>query len=307
MNHGRTLSSTLVLLSLSFLAGCGDAGNLQESTPAVVDALAPPDVGTQFSSTEVSLEPGEERFFCWSVELPQALAMVGLKTQLPPSAHHYTVFLSPDTIEQKGPYDCTAPNLNWSPLLGGGIGTQDMQFPEGRAMTLKKGAHIILQLHLLNTSSTTVTIPSGQLNLLGTEKVGFEEVGVLVAGTFNVAIPPYAKDATVSGGCTLPTAAKDMFGAYPHMHRLGKRAEIRVQHQGGGSTTVLDKAWSFNEQPVYQTAGSAMAGDQVSVTCYYDNPTPNQVVFDLTTAGEMCLAIIYYSPAQEPSTYCLTQ
>ena len=298
-------------LALAVAAGCGGAdsdGAPGEQPPAATE-LAPPEHGMQIASTEVKLAPGDEQYSCWDFEVGDAeLPLVQLAQQVPEQGvHHYAVFTSsaPYSADDVGPWDCLTMGIDWGLVSGGGVGTPGVTFPEGAAMKLAAKQHIILQLHLLNTGGKELDIAPTRINLVGAEKGdGLQPVGVVVAGTLQIDIPAHATGFAVHGGCALEAALPNIFAVFPHMHQLGRRIQVELAPATGSATTLVDDVWDFGDQGLFPVKGTAKAGDQVKVTCSYDNPNDKEVKFGLHTSDEMCLEVLYHYPAAKPSAYC---
>jgi len=296
------------LFGLAFpllLAACSGGSDGSGPTSTV---FAPPPVGMQLATTPVTLAAGAEQYLCWSVQVPQdgAISLVGFEPHVPTTGvHHFAIFTDPEPLTQAGPYDCTTMGLQWGLVAGGGVGTPGLEFPAGTAMNISAGTQLIFQLHLLNVTTATLDMPAAYVNLIGTTETSFQPVGLLIGGTTNIDIPPHGTDVGFSGSCTLTQPMPNIFAVFPHMHKLGTRITAGVQATSSSTPVMIsDRTWDFSEQGVYPVTGSAAVGDQVNVSCYYDNPGATDVMFGLSTTDEMCVDVLYYYPATAPSTYC---
>jgi hypothetical protein len=333
-------------LAVAALAACGGGGGGTGGVDGGVDAgpLAPPAVGMQLATTPITLAAGQQQYACWSFPIPQGqpYPIVGIEQQIPsPGVHHFAVFTSSDPAGSYTPaswgacqgtndpncFDCSQMGAAWGLVTAGGVGTPPVQFPSGTSMTLNlqnpppQGqtpiTQIIFQLHLLNATPQAIDLPAAFVNLVSTTQAvsNFQQVGLLIAGTLSIDIPAGASNYQVSGGCggSLTNAGgnspnmPNIFAVFPHMHQLGTNIEVTLTPQGSTTPNVLvNRAWNFGEQGLYPVTGSANAGDQVQVTCTYDNTTGSPVSFGLTTQDEMCFGVLFYYPADptQTSQYC---
>lgn len=271
--------------------------------------LAPPASGVQFASEPTPLEPGEEAYRCFEFELPKngVFPLVGIETQATALAvHHFGVFTNALAKDGTKPYECEAMGAAWGLVSGGGVGTPAMQFPEGTAMTLDAGAHIVLQLHLINASSQPTTVDTVRVNLVSAqESASLASVGLLITGTLAIDIPAKSANVLAKGGCEPAEPLEHVFAAFPHMHKLGRRIETHVVPVGGGAARSLsDVTWDFSDQGIYPVDGTAKAGERIETSCTFDNPLDTAVEFGLHTANEMCVNVLYYYPAKERSSFC---
>jgi hypothetical protein len=303
----RTSLVGLVGLVLSFLVACNSGGQ-SGGGGSTSQTLAPPAVGMQLATTGYHLDTGEETYQCWSFLVPSnaPISLIGMENQVPQTAiHHWAVFTDSDPYKEAGPWECATMGISWGLVSGGGVGTPGVQFPQGTAMTLAANQHIVFQLHLLNTTGAPHDVPPAYMNLVGTNATNLQPVGLLIAGTLSITIPPVSSNVQVTGGCTLAQPMPNIFSVFPHMHQLGKRITAEVTPMGSTTPEMLaDQTWNFSDQGLYKVTGSAAVGDTVDVSCYYDNPTANPVNFGLSTKDEMCVNVLYYYPAASPSTYC---
>ncbi len=332
MRHACLVAAALAL------AACGSGPSNPDAGPADAGPLAPPAVGMQLVSTPVTLAPGAQTYQCWFAPVPQGVPypIVSLQQQVPTEGvHHYAVFTTTDRYQgpQDAGIDCSGMGPTWGLVTGGGVGTPSVTFPTGTAMTLNPPdagnplptvTQVILQLHLLNATPAPITIPPAYINLVGTTEPAssFQQIGLLIAGSLNITLPPQTNNIQVAGGCGGTLSANggsatvgnspempNIFAVFPHMHTLGTNIEVQLTPQGSSTpNTLVNKAWNFGEQGLVAVnpTASAHAGDEVQVTCTYDNTTSNTVNFGLTTADEMCLGVLYYWPADpnQTSQYC---
>jgi hypothetical protein len=264
----------------------------------------------QLATTETTIGAGKESYTCWSFKVPDnaPLAVVGLDNQVPKTGvHHWAVFTNSQPMTDPGPWECETMGISWGLVSGGGIGTPGVKFPDGTSMNLPAGQHVIVQLHLLNAATTDIKIPPTYFNLISTKATGLQPVGLLIAGNLDITIPAHQTGVVVTGGCKLTKPLQNIFSVFPHMHQLGKRITAQVTPAGGAAKMLADQAWGFADQKLYPVQGSAAAGDQVQVSCTFDNPGETDVHFGLSTHDEMCLNVLYYWPAMDPaapSSYC---
>jgi hypothetical protein len=301
-----------VLLLAAACNGSGSTDPTGGSTGSPADALPLPEHGTQIASTDVSLDPGVEKYMCWSVKLPDdaPLNLIGMESRIPAEGvHHWAVYTNSAPLpDNPGPYDCENMGVTWGLVNGGGAGTEPGSFPEGTAMKLQAGSHIVFQLHMINTRGTPLDVPPAHMNLVAAAPgEDLQNVGLLIAGTLDITVPAQSSGVAVSGGCTLASPLQNIFAVFPHMHQLGRRITAEVTPKGGGPAVMIsDVQWDFKDQGVYDVKGSAAEGDALTITCHYDNPNPKDVYFGLSSNNEMCVAVFYHYPAPETTSnvYC---
>ena len=87
----------------------------------------------------------------------------------------------------------------------------------------------------------------------------------------------------------------------PHMHQLGSHMKVEAV-RGGAAEVLHDEGYDFYDQKLYELSPVSMSqGDQIRVTCGYNNTTGQTVVFGDSSEQEMCFAGMYRYP-KAPST-----
>jgi hypothetical protein len=112
------------------------------------------------------------------------------------------------------------------------------------------------------------------------------------------------KDLTQRTG--LPAGDITVYGAFPHMHLLGKRIAVSLL---GGPMTIELPHWDFHWQNTYRFASplTLHPTDMVQLECDYDNSAANQPVvmgqqqpsrdvkWGESTLDEMCVTVLTVS------------
>jgi Copper type II ascorbate-dependent monooxygenase, C-terminal domain/Copper type II ascorbate-dependent monooxygenase, N-terminal domain len=101
---------------------------------------------------------------------------------------------------------------------------------------------------------------------------------------------------SATGTCTVPMASH-IIAHSPHMHKLGKYMKTIVTKKAGGTVTITDKAFDFNDQqifPVDAPGGEIVVapGDVITTTCDYTG----FATFGTGTADEMCYNFVVAYP-----------
>jgi hypothetical protein len=173
----------------------------------------------------------------------------------------------------------------WTPGIG------PTHYPPGTGITLKANNVLVMQVHYnLENDSPMPDRTSVKLQY-AKERVPrparFEPPQV---GPTSLEIPPRTTGWTItSPPYELRNAT--VWGVLPHMHTRGRR--IRVEADGKCLLEIPD--WDFHWQGLYFFAEPVRLGaNGVSrVTCSWDNPTEQPLVWGETTDKEMCVGALY--------------
>ena len=250
----------------------------------------------RLESLDYTLAPGEERYLCYTMTLPlgHETTAVAYRPEYGQGTHHiffgYTLSPEPDGFSE-----CNVLQRNtWIPLFVGGQGTTDLELPPGAANRLVPGTQLLLQLHVLNASSSPITARTAvEMELV-------EPVDSLVpAGIFGfddrrVAIPPHATRATQVLTCT-PGHHMEVFAVLGHMHQYGQHVEIFRGMPDTGEV-LFDELFSFRDQPTIPMHFVVEPTDTISIRCTYDNPLDTPIVYGESSLNEMCVGVFYYTP-----------
>ncbi len=87
-----------------------------------------------------------------------------------------------------------------------------------------------------------------------------------------------------------------LYGFLPHMHTKGKKISLRG---GAANDCLVDiPRWDFHWQTQYfrQSPYTLAAGQSLTMSCTWDNPTGTRVTWGEGTDDEMCFAYVYATP-----------
>ena len=297
--------------------------------PSPADALGPSDHIVRRDTAYLpsfGSSPGSADYACFMID-PEFTETKWISAITPHIdnkriVHHMLLFRA----EDNGTDECHGEEM-FSDLIAGWAPGQDGWFlPEGVAFKIEPGDVFALQIHYDNTSDNGKDDRSG-MNLYFTDDAE-HEAGVLWTGAVLVPpgepsddfglfrIPAGEANHEVRGTCTISSLLGDVsvFGAWPHMHLLGKHLEARTE-KSGVDECLVDVRFSFDDQRGYQFDEPVQlsAGDKIHTTCTFDNSDlnpnnpfdpPRDISEGEGTNDEMCLNFLMYWPAQDVQ-YCL--
>ncbi len=274
------------------LAACGgNAGPTMTPTPPT---------GYEMKTPPLMLDAGEETYVCYTVTLAEAadLAVTEFESTTSAAVHHFEVFQTL-TPEQDGLFDCsqTLIKQSWLPLFGGGVGAGGLKLPDGSGFPIPKDAQLLLQVHLLNATTSPVTTAVTVDMTYAADATKVTPAGIYALGSMQISLPAGASAVTVaSPTCTL-AKQYNVFAVQPHMHQLGtKIAFLHGTSAAAMQTAYQRDPWVFGVQPIDPVQMTLDAGDLVSATCTYDNTTASAVSYGESTKNEMCYFVLFYTP-----------
>ncbi len=312
----RTSSLVFSCALLTFFhTGC-NGGETVETTPEPEPGLlTPPEPGEGVQyRMKTTVEAGEEHERCLFVQAPaDGIFVQRDEVRFSPGSHHFLLFETEyDQIPTKNDdnvpvdtssvFDCTeGPTAGWSirKLVAGSQNAEGgsfLRFPDGVAMSVRPGAVLMLNAHLINAASEAVeteadinlyTIPAAQV---------VEEGDVLFLYNPFIGIRAHSQ-ARARLRCPVH-ADITLLNFQSHMHRRG------VGYQGAvGQTAPFYENDQWENVPVLDLGdGMKIAkGSVIDYFCDYDNNEDRDIFQGSRSTDEMCMAIGSYYPI-EPST-----
>jgi hypothetical protein len=144
----------------------------------------------------------------------------------------------------------------------------------GRAIFLKAGSDLVLQLHY--TPNGKPATDKTRIGVIFANEPPKQRVMTLAAGNLFFKIPPQDPNYRVDGSITLPNDV-ELVDMMPHMHVRGKAFEYRIVYPDGKKETLLSVPhYDFNWQLSYFPERPLMLakGTKIETTGWFDN-SPN--------------------------------
>lgn len=298
----------------------GDAADATDVEPRVnPDALDRVDLTLTLPEPfTVTESPDEYRCFLvpWPEEEVTYVTGVGFQPDHLANVHHVISYIvsgsAADTVQalddaDDGPgYSCFGGPFGedrppsppqwlgaWAP---GGEGTN---MPAGVGTRVDPGTTVIIQVHYnSDASELPFTDQSAMLLKLDSsvEKEGETKPYADFDWVFNEDMPiPAGSDDLVYTVSVPYTSETTVYDVGMHMHTLGQGGTLTVTHADGSEDCLLDlDRWDFNWQLAYRLSEPYLieAGDNLNVSCIFDNPGDTEVNWGESTSDEMCLGVI---------------
>jgi hypothetical protein len=293
----RLAAMRVLLVSLTaVLAFCACSDDAADDGPL---SPAPPDGGQQLATSTVRLAPGEEKYMCYQFYSPDdAVGITRIDAISMPGVHHIGLFQAFGRDESPEPHECdTLIKQTWLPIWASGTGSPSLRLPAGTGFIIQPGTQYIVQLHLQNASDETIDVRAG-INLGYDRAVAaLQPAGMFALGTFDMEIPPATVDHQVPVADCVPGKQMNVFAAFPHMHKYGRKLTVTRTVSGGSAQPfyAIDP-WVFGDQPMDPMDVQLATTDRLDLTCHYDNPTQSVIPYGESSETEMCFFVLFYYP-----------
>ena len=304
----------LALALCSFGCSSSPGGGNMMMGPTRPAGFEPPPLAsgeTEYDSPIIpAIAPGSDITYCSYLDttIADETDVVHYRVYGSLTSHHAILYAA----KQSRPVDthvCTEDDMvNGRFLAGGGAeGVSNIDIPDGLAFRIPANTQLMIQTHWINATQSAV---DGQAVAYLTEVPSSPsrqtmDLFDVVNTSFTL---PAGKVTSATSTCTMK---KDLniFALAGHMHEFGQHFDFQVADAAGANAQML---WSKDWQPAYSSAppytiyGAAQplvlkAGQQVSVTCTWNNSTGNDIGFP----REMCVGTSFYFPATDGEIDCI--
>lgn len=282
--------------------GGGDDSPVIDAPTVPADAYMPPSGYTKLIGRTWSIPAGGHDIYkCVRITVPTDMYVTDIIAQAPIGTHHTVLSIaSGNAAGADGEQDCAVSTIGRNMMYASGVGTDPFSFPQDVGLKIAAGTQIHLNLHLYNASDEAMSNESAiWVKSQTTPTPMLAEM--VFAGKIAFSVGTGARE--ITGGCTVNTGF-NLFALWPHMHKLAVHSKFEVI-RNNVSTTLWDDAYDFNDQKYYPKDYVVQAGDQIKVTCGYNNMTGHSVMFGDSSDNEMCFTGMYRYPSQNASlTQC---
>ena len=208
------LLSVLAIYPVTLLIGCMSSSS--PDTPHV-----------DFASLTYTLQPGEEKYFCYTTNLPadRDLAITRLTPTYGAGTHH--ILVSQAVVPEPAFAECPVlSKQTWVPLYGGGKGSGPLALPDNTGFRpLTRGQQIIMQLHLQNASDAPISAHTAIRIDFVDSTPDLIQAGFIGFDNRKLVIPPHSDAAMSEMSCRI-SQDLDVFAVLGHMHKHGTHLDV---------------------------------------------------------------------------------
>jgi hypothetical protein len=301
----RKLSTDEIATFTNWVAWNAPAGNPADAPTAPAASQGLPSVSVSMKMATAYTPPSSEtdhyQCFILDPKLAANADLIGYDVHPGTAAEVHHVLLYPSTLSDAQALDDASPDeVGWTCFGGPGTpnprtvggwvpGSGAVRFPDNTGIQLTAGQVLVMQIHY-NLSYTKAAPDETSLDLqyAASPVQTHAQVIPLLNATFS--IPPGATNQDVKAQFKTPKAAT-IWGALPHAHTNAQR--MHVESDEGCMVDI--PAWDFHWQQMYffDQPQQLRAGEQVRLTCTYDNPGAAPLHWGEKTSDEMCLNYFY--------------
>jgi len=296
------------LPTLALLLACADKAS------DTADTFAPPEPpanGVQLVVPAFEVAGGSELERCVYMKAPNTeRGMITRIELVARSGLHHTSVAKSQIVFDDGESDCEIgiPEELMSsysdvpePIFASStqVDAEDVSFPDGVGVPLEAGQQLVLNYHYLNTQVDDI---QGEVYVnfhFSDAPEALEEAHLFsFSNVLNISIPPQSEHALTTT-CSFPEDAA-LVSATPHMHQLG--VGFMVRHTApeadiaDGEVLLDSPGWEAPETAYYDPPHPVAAGDGLTFTCTWRNPTDEDVHFGPSADDEMCTVFGYHYP-----------
>jgi hypothetical protein len=254
-----------------------------------------------FVSDAYTLQPGDEKYFCYTINLPADRDVV--ITRLEPdygAGTHHILFSQALAPEPTGVSECAVlSKATWLPLYAGGKDSGPLELPAHTGFKpFARGQQLVMQLHLQNAGDAPMTHRTSMRIEYVDATPDITPAGVYGLDNHRLVIPPHSQDALTEMSC-LASRDLDVFAVLGHMHKRGIHLDFS-RGETAGAEMLYDEKWNFDTQPVIPVSFNVKQNERLHLRCTHQNETEVPIIYGESSDTEMCAIAIYYTPFGGP-------
>jgi hypothetical protein len=248
-------------------------------------------------STPYTLQPGEEKYFCYTMHLPKDrdIAITKLTPTYGAATHHILVA---QTIapEPEGFSECNVLiRTSWIPLYGGGIDSGPLVLPENTGFKpLDRGQQVLMQLHLQNATDAPITSTTTMRLDFVDATPDLKPASIFGLDNRKIEIPANTAEIKTEMSCKVNTDL-EVFAVMGHMHKHGVHIDLS-RGAAAGTEMLYEEQWRFEQQPTTPISMHIANGDMLHLRCTHKNETDKPVLYGESSDTEMCSMVLYVAP-----------
>ena len=252
-----------------------------------------------FFSDSYTLQPGEEKYFCYTTNLPadRDIAITRLIPTYGAGTHHI-LFSQAAAPEPEGFSECPVlSRTTWVPMYAGGKGSDPLELPPNTGFKpLTRGQQVVMQLHLQNASDAPITARAAMRMEYVEATPDLVQAGIFALDNRKLEIPAHATTAMNEMSCVLG-ANLEVFAALGHMHKHGLHLDLS-RGATAGAEMLFEQDWNFDAQPVTPLPLTLKQGDNLFLRCTHTNDGVDPLPYGESSNQEMCILVMYYAPME---------
>ena len=281
-------------------------GYCASSLPLLLACATAPLVGCMSSTADVPhidfvsdtyiLQPGEEKYFCYTTNLPadRDIAITKLTPTYGAATHH--ILVSQAVVPEPTFSECPVlSKQTWAPMYGGGKGSGPLELPANTGFVpLTRGQQVVMQLHLQNATDSPISAHTAMRIDFTDATPDLVRAGFIGFDNRSLVIPPHSDAAMNEMNCLMSTEL-NVFAALGHMHKHGMHLDVS-RGAVAGAEMLYAEDWNFDAQPVTPVSFTLKPNDNLFLRCTYRNMGDTALGYGESSNDEMCVLVLYYAP-----------
>ena len=273
---------------------------------AACSGADPADETFTIQTPSFTLQPGEEKFFCFYTTLPttEVRGIHAMASHMTPGSHHMIVFKTETQQQPDGTFvECQNFGMRGQDLpvwlYASQEPEQEMTLPEDIAIPLIAQQPVLVNMHYINQTEAPITADVHVDLTAFPTTTHYHEAHAYVTFNDQIDIAPGASG-TVSGTCDVDPDVK-FVALTTHSHRYTTSAEVL-----DGAASVLETLdWEHATVNRYTDPYLQFSSGKLTYRCSYHNTTDQPLTTgESALTNEMCMAVGLYFPASRDH-YCL--
>jgi len=295
---GHRMHALLCLLSTVALNACGG----DKTTTGPPGGGGPTERWATVSAGSWSIPDQTEAYKCHAELATRDEYFTGFRLASPSAAQTEVYLTMRPSVSQTGDFDCSSSSfLGGEAIYAAGPGTTPITFSGGKGVHIAAGQHVMLVVHVSNTSASSVSASTVIEGRVATASDVTTPIDMFLAGKLNFAIPT-GDSLDINGDCGIG-AERHLVAELPLMRSLG--IHERVSGTNVELNQIIFNAHFDPLHVVYVPLTNDFdlpANSHIAVSCSFDNNTGAVVNFGERPQDELCFSGIYRYPPEPPTS-----
>jgi len=318
--NDRSLSEKEIQTIVEWIDGGAAKGDERDLPPPrefpVGWQLGEPDAIVGMTSSHEISAQGDDEYRCYvldpKLDQDRTVSAVEIQPGNREVDHHIVLYVDKtgrgskriDSSRSDSSFDCFGGvGFQASSLGGWAPGGAPRVYPDGTGQLIPAGAKIVMQMHYHPNGKPQVDQTKVGLHFASGERRPMIE-GLAMNSKIDIA--PGDANYTIEAERLIPSDAT-LYSIAPHMHLLGKSAEMWVETPDGARIDLVRvPRWDFHWQTEFILSEPLhlAKGSKLKIKSVFDNSDtnpfqplhpPKQVTFGEQTTDEMCVGVYFYT------------
>jgi hypothetical protein len=294
---------SLNLIPLTLILGVAACSGRDSTSPPPPPPPPPQDQWSVLAERAWTMTGTSEGYRCVGVHVTSDEYLTGFRLVAPGTAQNEVLLTVSGAPVTEGAFDCYPGSLSNQLIYAASLGTGAIEFPSGFGVHVSAGQYLILNIHIVNLSDTSVADSTRLEARVGTASDVSTPIDMSMAGTFLINIPSDGQVHTATGACRA-AADTHVLAFLPFMRSRGVHQSVSDVN-GSAHQLLFDQDFDWQHNSYVQLASPVLIhmSDEILTQCSYVNNGGQTETYGEQSTNESCFSAIYRYPVSTASNF----